>query len=232
MAAMACATWYSNDDPPTIVEPSKRGSMPRYSASAKTDSRLCAVAQKRPSTSLRLSPQSSSARLVPCAIRSMTDMPSATWPRSASATPTIAAAARLRPCISRLHGIENWHRRFLALGTVCAKFDAHTDANLLRGDALDPAHQPEALVTVDQGNVVGGAFRRMHDSGRVDRAQALAHTPFEPIASREGTDETRIKDRTTRLRAELVGELAALEMGKICAEWRRLGCGHEAAFLA
>src|SRR5262245_20737546 len=181
---MAWATWYSKDDPPTIVDPSKRGSMPRYSASAKTDSRLCAVAQKRPSTSLRLSPQSSSARVVPCAIRSITDMPSATWPRSDSATPTIAAAARLRPCISSLIVIQNWHGRFLAIGTVCAKFNAHPDANLPRGDALDPAHQPEALVTVDQGNVVGGTFRRMLDRGRVDRAQALAHTPFEPIASR------------------------------------------------
>src|SRR5262245_27437653 len=134
--------------------------MPRYSAKPNTDSRLCAVAQNKPSTSLRLSPQSSSARLVPCAIRSITDMPSATWPRSDSATPTIAAAARLRPCISRLHGIENWHRRLLAVRTVRAKLHAHTDANLLRGDALNPAHQPEALVAVDERNVIGKSERR------------------------------------------------------------------------
>ena len=47
------------------------------------------------------SPQSSSARLVPCAIRSMTERPSATWPRSDSATPTIAALPRLSPSITR-----------------------------------------------------------------------------------------------------------------------------------
>ena len=49
--------------------------------------------RRRPSAP---SPQSASARWMPCAIRSMALMPSATWPRSDSATPTIAAAAALQ----------------------------------------------------------------------------------------------------------------------------------------
>src|SRR5258707_1127959 len=42
IAPIAWATWYSNEDPPTIVEPRKAGLMPRYSASASTDNRLWA----------------------------------------------------------------------------------------------------------------------------------------------------------------------------------------------
>jgi hypothetical protein len=83
------------------------------------------------------------------------------------------------------------------------------------GDALDPAHQPETLVAVDQRHVVGGALLRMHDRGGVDRAQALADAPFQLVATREWAEETRIKNRAARLWAELVGELTALEMGKI-----------------
>ena len=50
---MACATWYSNDEPPTMVEPMNGGSSPRYSHSASTDSRLCVVALNTPSTSFK-----------------------------------------------------------------------------------------------------------------------------------------------------------------------------------
>ena len=68
--------------------------MPRYSARPSTERRLWLVAENSPSTSFSFKPQSSRARLTPCAIRSVTDIPSATWPRSDSATPTIAALPR------------------------------------------------------------------------------------------------------------------------------------------
>src|SRR5262249_18272914 len=83
-----------------MVEPRNDGLTPRYSASARTDRRLWVVAENRRPTPLKLGPQSSSARLAPCAIRSMTDIPSATTPRSDSATPTIAALPRLSPSIT------------------------------------------------------------------------------------------------------------------------------------
>ena len=49
-----------------------------------------------PSTSFSFSPQSSSARRVPCAIRSIGLMPSATWPRSDSADADDRGAAALQ----------------------------------------------------------------------------------------------------------------------------------------
>src|SRR5438045_2154995 len=51
--------------------------------------------------SRRRSPASAAARAIPCAIRSIGLRPSATWPRSLSAAPTIAAPPRLRPLIAR-----------------------------------------------------------------------------------------------------------------------------------
>ena len=101
---------------------------------------------------LQVRPQSSSARWMPCAIRSMTDMPSATWPRSDSATPTIAALARFKTVHhSGLRRHEHGHRRLLAAGTMHAKAHAHGRCLPARSDVLDAAHQPEALVAVDRG---------------------------------------------------------------------------------
>src|SRR5437763_800834 len=89
------------DEPPRIVESTKRGEMPRYSLSDKPEVRLCVLAQSSPSISRNLMPASSAARAMPCAIRSIGVSPSATWPRSLSAAPTIAALPRVRPVIAR-----------------------------------------------------------------------------------------------------------------------------------
>src|SRR5262249_8537457 len=119
-----------------MVEPRNDGLTPRYSASARTEMRLWAVAENRPSTSFKLRPQSSSARLAPCAIRSMTDIPSGTSPRSDSATPTIAALPRLSPSITPLHGNKDGLWRLLAARLMHAKVYALPDAYLLRRDVL------------------------------------------------------------------------------------------------
>jgi hypothetical protein len=50
------------DEPPRIVVSTKAGEIPRYSASARPEVRVWAVAQSRPSTSRNASPQSPSAR--------------------------------------------------------------------------------------------------------------------------------------------------------------------------
>ena len=77
------------------------GWMPRYSISEMIDMRCCVMAQNRPSTSFIVSPQSASAREMPCAHKSIGLISSATWPRSDSAAPTIAAAPRFKPSITR-----------------------------------------------------------------------------------------------------------------------------------
>src|SRR5258708_14131014 len=142
IAPIAWATWYSNEDPPTIVEPRKAGLMPRYSASARTANRLWAVAENKPSTSFRLTAQSLSARLVPCAIKSITERPSATWPRSDSATPTIAALPRLSPSIlRRLHRNEDRIGRFVTARTMQTKAHAHSDPHLVGRDLFDRSEE-------------------------------------------------------------------------------------------
>ena len=60
-----------------------------------------------------------------------------------------------------------------------AKLDPHADLDRLGGDVLDPAHQPEALVAIDQRDIVGRAFARMGDGRRIDRAEPGADPPFE-----------------------------------------------------
>src|SRR5215510_15054095 len=117
-----------------MVEPRNDGLTPRYSASARTDRRLWVVAENRPSTSFKLRPQSSSARLAPCAIRSMTDIPSATSPRSDSATPTIAALPRLSRPSRPHHGDKDGLWWLLAARLMYAKAYALPDAYLLRRD--------------------------------------------------------------------------------------------------
>src|ERR1041384_6083201 len=94
------------DDPPMIVESMKAGEKPRYSARLSAEVRACVVAQISPSTSFRPSPQSSKARAMPCAIRSMTLRPGPTWPRSDSAAPTIAAPPRFNWLRSEEHTSE------------------------------------------------------------------------------------------------------------------------------
>ena len=160
---------------------------------------------------------------MPCAIRSMRSSPSATWPRSDSATPTIAALPRFRPSITRPPPGRTRDRAAPRRRAMHAEADAHADLHLHRVDVLDPAHQAEAFVAVDQRDVVGLALGRMHDGGRVDRAEPLADPPFELAAAGERADHARVEHRLARLGAELIGELALLEVLEIGLE-RRLLC--------
>src|SRR5262249_42978509 len=207
-----------NDEPPTMVEPRNGGLMPRYSASARTDRRLWVVAENKPSTSLRLSPQSSSARLAPCAIRSMMDIPSATSPRSDSATPTIAALPRLSPSITPPPREQRRaaaaprrpaHARESARAARCVPAPAR---------CLHPAHQAEAFVAIDQRNIERLALHGMHDRRGVDRSEPFTDAPFQPITASEGTKHARVKDGASRLGAELIGQLTAREMIEIGLE--------------
>ena len=97
-------------------------------------------------------------------------------------------------------------------GRMHAQAHALADLDLVGGDVLDPAHQAEALVAVDQRHVEGLAFARMHDGRRVDGAEALAHPPLELVAAGEGAHHARIEHRLAGLGAELIGELALLQV--------------------
>ena len=93
-----------------------------------------------------------------------------------------------------------------------AELDAHADPHLVGGNLLDPAHQPEPLVDIDQRDIVGRTFARMRDRCRIDRAEPGADPPFETVAAGIGADHARVKHRPTGFGAPLVGELAAVEM--------------------
>src|SRR3974390_513125 len=99
-----------------------------------------------------------------------------------------------------------------------AKAHALSDAHLVRRDVFHPAHEAEAFVAVDQRNIERLALDGMHDRGGVDRSQPLADAPFQPVAAGEGTKHARVEDRTSRLGAELIGKLAAVEMIEIGLE--------------
>ena len=73
------------------------------------------------------------------------------------------------------------------------------------------------------GSLGRRAFGRMHDGGRVNGATPFADAPFELVASGERTNDAREKHRPVRLGAELIGELAALEMLEVHLV-RRLSC--------
>ncbi len=88
---------YSKDEPPTMVEPRKWRIDSRYSASPRTDNRLWVVAENSPSTSFNFKPQSSSARPTPCAIRSKTERPSATWAKVGFRDPDNCRATAFEP---------------------------------------------------------------------------------------------------------------------------------------
>jgi hypothetical protein len=96
IAAWACATWVMKDDPPMIVPSKYFGLMRRYSASVIGAKRDWVAAAKRPSTSESLSPASSSALTIACAMRSIGLVLGATSPRSDSAAPTTATLPLLR----------------------------------------------------------------------------------------------------------------------------------------
>jgi len=95
---------------------------------------------------------------------------------------------------------------------VDAEPDPHADLDRLGRDVLDPAHQPKALVTINEGDVIRYAFARMGDGRRIDGAEAGADPPFEPVAASERADDTRVEHRPSRLRAPLVSQLAAFEV--------------------
>ena len=93
-----------------------------------------------------------------------------------------------------------------------AEFDAHADLDCLGRNVLDPAHQPETFVQIDQRHVVGGAFARMGDRCRIDRAAPGADPPFEAVAAGIRADHPRIKHRPVRLRAPLIGQFVPFEI--------------------
>src|SRR5260370_28246505 len=199
------------DEPPRIVVSIKAGEIPRYSASARPEMRLCAVAQRRPSTSRKASPQSPSARWMPCAIRSIALISLARPDRIPRPRRSRQNRVAARP--SRRH---HWHEyrvgRILSSGTVYAEPDAHADTYSFRCDVLDPAHQPEAFVAIDQGDVVRRALARMRDRRRVDRAEPGAQAPFETVAAGKGTDDAGVKHRPFRVPAPLIGQLTLFEV--------------------
>src|SRR5947208_16070148 len=84
---------------------------------------------------------------------------------------------------------------------------ALSDAHLLRCDVFDPAHQAEAFVAIDQGDVERLALRGMHQGGRIDGAQPFADAPFQLVVAGEGTEYARKKYRTPLLPAILLGQL-------------------------
>jgi hypothetical protein len=93
-----------------------------------------------------------------------------------------------------------------------AKLDPHADLDRLGGDVLDPAHQPKALVAINEGDIVGGTFAQMRHRCRIDRAEPGADPPFEPIAAAKRTNDAGMKDRPVRLRAPLIDQLALVEI--------------------
>src|SRR5262245_19079104 len=101
-----------------------------------------------------------------------------------------------------------------------AETHALADLHLLRRNFLNPTHQAEALIAVDQRNVEGLTLGRMHDRRGVHRSKPLTDAPFEPIAAGKGTKQARIEDDSSRFGAELIGQLAALEVVYVCLEWR------------
>src|SRR5438046_8521527 len=96
-----------------------------------------------------------------------------------------------------------------------AEAHAHADRDLYRVDLLDPAHHAEALVAIDQRDIVGRALRWVRDGRRVDRAEPRGDPPFEIGAAAVRTDEPRVEDGTPRRRAPLIGQLALVEIGLI-----------------
>src|SRR6266852_3356582 len=93
-----------------------------------------------------------------------------------------------------------------------AEAHALADANLLRRDVFDPAHQTEAFVAIDQSDIERLALRGVHDRCRIDGAEPFADAPFELVAAGEWAKDPRIKHRASRLATELIGQLIAREM--------------------
>src|SRR5262245_62105260 len=123
----------------------------------------------------------------------MTERSSATWPRSDSATPTIAAPPRSSPSITRPPSERRPDKAAPRRQADDAEAHALPDAHLFGRDVLHPAHQAEAFIAVDQRHVERLALRRMHDGRGVDRSQPLADPPFQPRAAGERTDDAGIE---------------------------------------
>src|SRR5690242_12259089 len=103
--------------------------------------RPCVVAQNTPSTSRSVRPASSSARTMPCAMRSIGLISAATAPRSDSAAPTIAAPPLVSPLMSgALRQGEHGIGRFLALGGMHPEPHALADLDGGGIDVFHPAH--------------------------------------------------------------------------------------------
>src|SRR5215471_7074785 len=100
------------------------------------------------------------------------------------------------------------------------KTHTQSDPHLVGRDLLDPAHHPEAFVTVDQGHIVGGALHWMHNGRSVNGPDPCADPPFQPVAAGEGTEHAGEKDGSPRREAELVGELASIEVIQVDLEGR------------
>src|SRR5262245_41778304 len=98
------------------------------------------------------------------------------------------------------------------------KANALPDAYLLRRDVFHPAHQAEAFVAIDECNIERLALDGMHDRRGVDRSEPFTDAPFQPITASEGTKHARVKDRASRLGAELIDQRTAREMIEIGLE--------------
>ena len=96
---------------------------------------------------------------MPCAIRSIGFMSCGDLAEIAFGDADDRRAAALQTAHQPLlHRREHRIGRLVARRPVHAEADPHADPAPPRVDVLDPAHQPEALVAIDQGDVVGLAL--------------------------------------------------------------------------
>src|SRR5262245_27381326 len=104
--------------------------------------------------------------------------------------------------------------------------DALTDFHLHWIDALHAAHQPKALVAVDERDIEGCTLGGMHDSGGVHRAEPLTDAPLQVGIAGKWTEHAGVEHGLARFRTVLEGEFALFEVGEIFVERRWLTCRH------
>src|ERR1700726_1085278 len=200
------------DEPPRIVVSIKAGEMPRYSLNARPEVWLCVVAQIRPSTSRswRRNRQAPAGCLAP-SDRSG----SSPWRRHPNRIRRCRRSRRSRAAARPSHRPQRREyrvERLVAAGAMNTEPDPHADPPRRRRNVFDPAHQPKALVTINEGDIIGRAFAGMGYRRRINRPETRAHPPFEPVAASEGADDARVEHRFPGLGAPLIGQLACFQM--------------------
>src|ERR1700726_4606276 len=199
------------DEPPRIVVSIKAGEMPRYSLNARPEVWLCVVAQIRPSTSRswRRNRQAPAGCLAP-SDRSG----SSPWRLRPNRIRRCRRSRRSRAAARPSHRPQRREYRvgrLVAAGAMNTEPDPHADPHRRRRNVFDPAHQPKALVTINEGDIIGRAFAWKGYRRGINRPETRAHPPFQTVAAGEGADDAWVKHCPVRLRAPLVNQLAAFE---------------------